>query len=427
MFSLPVVNTIKNYSSNDFKGDLRAGLTTAVMLVPQAMAYAMLAGLDPIVGLYASTIPTMIYALLGSSRQLAVGPVALDSMLVALTVAPLAQDNPVLYAQYATVLMLLVGGIQFVLGVSKLGKLADWISPAVLSGFTSAAAILIAFAQVPHILGIKVPSLSHFHEKIGYLLLNLSQTQYLPLTIGLLGVVLLSVITKKNPNFPRHLVVIVLGTLATVAGGLEGMGLAVVGDVPQGFPSFVAPLWDVSLFAQLFFSACIIAFIAFMEAFAVGSKVAEKEGVSIDANQELIALGSANIGGSFFQAYPITGGFSRTSVNYQAGAKTTIAGFITALVIVVVLMFLTAPLYYIPKAVLAAIIITAVSSLFQWEPMHKAYKENMPDFVLLMGTFLATILIGVQVGIFLGLALQLLRTIWYRFTNFRTSMVTRNE
>ena len=407
MIGFPILKTIQTYNWNLFQQDSKAGITTAIMLVPQAMAYAMLAGLEPIVGLYASTIPTLIYAFLGTSRQLAVGPVAMDSILVALAVTPLAGDNPILYTQYATLLMLMVGVCQLLIGFLKLGRFANRLSEPVLSGFTSAAAVIIAFAQLKHLLGMNIPRNPYFHQNVLYVFEHIRDIQFTPFAIGFLGMLVLIGLKAYNSKFPRHLLVIIAGAMAVYF--IEAaQNTAIVGHVPQGLPSFVVPTFDMHIIGSLVVSAFMISFIAFMEAFSVGKRLAQQDQYEIEANQEILALGSANFVGAFFQGYAVTGGFSRSSVNYDAGAKTTISGMITALVVVFVLLFLTKTLFFIPKTILAAIIMTAVAGLFDSQSMKKYFVEDKNAFGILISTFLITLFVGVQTGIVAGIAIQIL-------------------
>lgn len=407
-FNLPLLHTLKDYDKATFKGDLTAGITTAVMLVPQGMAYAMLAGLEPITGLYASTIPTAIYALFGSSRQLAVGPVAMISLLVASAVAPLAGADPVLYAAYASLLMLMVGVMQFAMGVAKLGFLVKYLSHPVIAGFTSAAALIIGFSQLKHILGVPIKRSHHVHSIIAQALSQLGNSHGITVLIAILSIITLVVLKRYAPKWPRFLLVVAGGTLAVWGLQLEQQGVAIVGSVPGGLPMPKMVTLDMNILKALLPSAITISLVGFMESVAVAKAFARQNNYEIDANQELRALGLANLGGAWFSGYPITGGFSRTAVNGQAGAKTPMAGLLTAIFIALSLLFLTPLFHDLPKAVLAAIIMTAVFGLIDFKEAKHLWHLSKPDFALMAITFVATLSLGIEQGIGVGVAASLL-------------------
>lgn len=405
---VPCLKMWAGRSRHDLTRDLLAGGTTAVMLIPQGMAYAMLAGLDPITGLYASTLPTAIYALLGTSRALAVGPVAMISLLVAGGVAPLAGADPVLYAAYASILMLMVGVMQLAMGMFRLGFLVKYLSHPVIAGFTSAAALIIGFSQLKHLLGVKIPRSHHVHEILGHALGQLHAIHGVTVAISLGSILALVTLKRFAPRFPRFLAVVAAATIAVWALGLSSGGVAIVGTVPQGLPALTIPAVDLSALRALLPIAITISLIAFMESIAVARAFARKGGYEVDANQELRALGAANLIGAFFQGYPITGGFSRTAVNEQAGAQTTLAGLITALLIAFSLLFLTPLFFYLPRAVLAAIIMTAVFGLIDHHEARHLWAVSRPDFWLMILTFGATLLWGIEPGILVGVGASLL-------------------
>jgi len=411
---LPLLHSLRNYDQDSLKRDLSAGLTTAVMLVPQAMAYAMLAGLEPIIGLYAATLPTAIYALLGTSRVLAVGPVAMVSLLVAGGVAPLAGSDPVLYATYAGMLMLSVGAIQFGMGMARVGFLVKYLSHPVIAGFTSAAALIIGFSQLKHVLGIPLERSHHIHALLGQALEQAGDTHVLTLTFAVATLVTLAVLKKTAPRFPRFLLVVAGGTLALWAWGLDQSGVAIVGQVPDGLPSLKMPSLEVDALKSLLPTALAISLVGFMESIAVAQGFARQSGHKLDADQELRALGLANVGGAFFQGYPVTGGFSRTAVNAEAGATTGMAGLVTAAVVALSLVFLTPLFHYMPKAVLAGIIMSAVFGLIDVRGARHLWTVSKPDFSLMTITFFATLTLGIEQGIGLGTTVSLL---WFVVAN----------
>jgi SulP family sulfate permease len=404
---LPLIETLKSYDKSRVRGDLVAGLTTAVMLIPQGMAYAMLAGLPPIYGLYASLIPLAVYAVFGTSRQLAVGPVAMVSLLVAAGVANLAPVGSDAFVAYALLLALMVGALQLSMGVLRLGFLVNFLSHPVISGFTSAAAIIIGFSQLKHLLGFGIPRSHHVHTILLAAWSGIGQTHVLTLIIGAAAVAALLALKKYAPRFPRALLVVVASTLAVWGFGLHGRGVAIVGDVPAGLPALSLPTVDVSAVVELAGVALAIGLVGFMESIAVAKKYARDEGYEVDANKELVGLGLANLLGSFAGSYPVTGGFSRTAVNAQAGAKTNVAGLITAAVVALALVLFTPLFYFLPKAVLAAIIMTAVFGLVDVAEVKHLWKVKRPDLALLALTFVATLTIGIEAGILTGVAASL--------------------
>ena len=409
----PFLEWISNYRSDYFKRDLLAGITVAVLLIPQGMAYALIAGLPPIYGLYAALTPQIVYAFLGTSRQLAVGPVAMDSLLVAAGLSALAIVEPSQYIQMAILLALLMGAIQLLLGLFRMGFIVSFLSKPVISGFTSAAAIIIGFSQLKHLLGIQLSQSNQLHIVIESILQSNVPVHFTTLIIGVLSAVLILVIKNWNRKIPSALIAVVLGISWVYFNGLDKQGVAVVGLIPQGLPSFQTPVFEIDTIKQLFPTALTLALVAFMEAISVAKAIEEKhKEYTVDPNQELIALGSSNIVGSFFQSYPATGGFSRTAVNDQAGAKTGMAALIAALMVGLTLMFFTHWFYYLPKAVLASIIIVAVVNLIDLKFAIRLYKKRKDEFAILVVTFLATLFLGITEGIVLGIVISLLLLVY---------------
>jgi sulfate permease, SulP family len=405
---LPVLDWLPGYSNEQFKGDLIAGLTVGVMLIPQGMAYAMIAGLPPIYGLYASTIPLIIYALLGTSRQLAVGPVAMVSLLTAAGIGAIAEGGSETYIGLAIALALFVGLIQLALGLSRMGFLVNFLSHPVISGFTSAAALVIGLSQLKHLLGINLGRSEHVHEIVIEAAQRIGETNLITLAIGVLGIAVILGLKKLSKAIPGQLVAVALGILAVWGLGLTEQSVKILGEVPQGLPSIIAPTFNLDTFNSLLPIALAIALVSFMESIAVAKAIqAKHKSYKVDANQELVALGVANIGGSFFQAFPTTGGFSRTAVNDQAGAKTAMSSIISALLIALTLLFLTPLFYYLPNAILASVIMVAVFGLIDIkEPLH-LWKADRSDFWMLIVTFFGTLALGIEQGILIGVALSL--------------------
>ena len=404
---------ISNYSSGFLKRDLFAGITVAALLIPQGMAYALIAGLPPIYGLYAALTPQIIYALLGTSRQLAVGPVALDSLLVATGLGALSIDDPSQYILMAIFLAFLVGAIQLLMGLFRMGFIISFLSKPVIIGFTSAAAVIIGLSQLKYILGIELSQSNQLHIFIQSLINSNSSLHFMTIIISITSLVFMLLIKKLNRKIPSALIAVILGILWVYFNGLDKQGVSVVGVIPEGLPSFQTPSFEVGSLKKLFPTAFTLALVAFMEAISIGKTMEEKhKNYVIDPNQELIALGSANIIGSFFQSYPTTGGFSRTAVNDQAGAKTGVAALVTALTVAIILMFFTHWFYFLPKAVLASIIITAVINLVDFKFAIRLYKKRKDEFVILVITFLATLFLGITEGILLGILISLLLLVY---------------
>ncbi len=410
---LPILGWLPTYDKTHLKGDIGAGITVGIMLIPQGMAYAMLAGLPPIYGLYAAIFPQIIYALLGTCRQLAVGPVALDSILVATGVGVIATAGSTQYIQLAILLAMMIGVIQLVMGIFKLGFLVNFLSRPVISGFTSAAAIVIALSQLKHLLGLEIKNTSYIHEIIQSVFSKLNTVNLATLSLGLAGIIIILCLKKIKSAIPGALVVVVLGSLCVYFGNLANLGVQILGSVPEGLPAFSLPNFNFSDIQQLTPIAFSIAFIGFMESIAIGKSIQSKHGnYKIKPNQELIALGTGNIVGSLFKAFPTTGGFSRTAINEQAGAKTGIAALISALLIVITLLFLTPLFYYLPNAILASIIMVAVIGLIDLQAAKKLWYQNRRDFWMLMVTFLGTLFLGIQIGIAVGVLLSLILIIY---------------
>ena len=371
------------------------------------MSYSMISWLPPIYGLYASTIPLIIYAILGTSRQLAVGPVAMVSLLTAAGVGAIAQLGTDQYIALTILLALLAGGIQFLMGLFRLGFLVNFLSHPVISGFSSAAAIIIGLSQLKHLLGIDIPRSEHFYEVLIHAAENIQATNLMTLAIGIVGILLIKFSKKIHKAIPGALVAVVVGILAVWVLNLQASGVQIVGEVPKGLPAFQVPGFDMSQISALLPIALTIALISFMESIAVAKAVQQKhKNYKLDANQELMALGAAQIGGAFFQSYPVTGGFSRTAINDQAGAKTGLASIISALLIVLTLLFLTPLFYFLPKAILASLIMVAVAGLIDYKEAKYLWKVSKTDFWMLMATFLGTLFLGIEQGILIGVALS---------------------
>lgn len=404
----PLFKCLGNYQKSFFVDDLSAGLTVAVMLVPQGMAYAMLAGLPPILGLYASIVPLLIYAVFGTSKQLAVGPTAIMSLMTAAAVGGLAEVGTDMYLVYAVMLALMVGLIQLAMGLARFGFMVNFLSHPVVSGFTSGAAIIIGVSQLKHLLGIDIPRSIGLNEMLASLIDKLGGLNYVTFALGLSSIALLLLLKRWKPQFPGALLVVVISTSIVWFFELAQFGVKIVGAVPAGLPEMSFPKVELDAVQSLLPAALIISMVGFLESISVAKAMARKQRDEINPNQELLGLGLANIVGSLFKSFPVTGGFARTAVNAEAGAKTVIASIITAIFIAIVLIYLTPLFYFLPNAVLAAIIMTAVMSLVDWREVRHLYKVKKSDLILLLITFFATLVLGIEAGILLGVGSSLL-------------------
>lgn len=405
---LTIFDWLPSYQKNNFKGDLWAGITVGVMLVPQGMAYAMIAGLPPIFGLYAAFLPQVIYTLFGTSRQLSVAPAAMISLLVGAGIGRLATPGTDLYIHLAILLALIVGIIQLLLGLVRMGFLVNFLSHPVVNGYTSSAAIIIGLSQLKHLLGVDMPSSNLIHKVMLNTVEHLDQTNLITMAIGIFGVVLILVFKKLNRALPAPLIVVVLGVVVVSMFHLEGHGVRIVGEVPQGLPKIGLAHISVGEVTQLVPLALMISLIGFMESITIAKALqAKAKNYKVQANKELVGLGAANMVGAVFSAFPVSGGLGRSAVNAQAGARTNVASWISAAVVGATLVFFTPLFYYLPKAMLAAIIMVAVFGLIDIKTPFFLYKTSKKDFFMLLITFCATLIFGVQIGISTGVLLSL--------------------
>lgn len=401
----PIARWLPAYRAVDLRGDVVAGATTAAMLVPQSMAYALLAGLPPIVGLYAAIAPPAIYAVFGGSRKLAVGPVAMDSLLVAAVLSPLFAAQSEGYVAAAALLALLVGAIQAGMGVLRLGFLVNFLSRPVISGFTSAAALVIGASQLGALVGVALPPSQGLHTVLGALARAIDRVHLPTLALGLASLVVLVALARR-PRLPRALIVLALGGLAAWAFDLPAVGVAVLGAVPSGMPSPTWPEVPLETTWALLPGAAAIALLSFAEAISSGLAVCEP-GEELDPNRELVALGLANAGGGLLRGYPVAGGLSRTAVNAQAGARTPLAGLVAAGLVAATLVVLTPLFAGLPKTVLSAIIVMAVVGLVDTALPRELWRVRRRELAVLVVTFAATLFLGITTGLALGVAASL--------------------
>ncbi|MEO9662988.1 MAG: sulfate permease [Maribacter dokdonensis] len=409
----PFLDWISSYKKTDFVKDLLAGITVGIVLVPQGMAYAMIAGLPPVHGLYASLFPVLVYALLGTSRKIAVGPVAMDSLLVAVGLGTLAITGVENYIKMVVVLALMVGVIQFLLGLLRMGFLVNFLSKPVISGFTSAAAIIIIFSQMKHLLGISVVGSNRIYKTVFNIFYKLGEINYVDFSIGLVGIALLLGFKRWAKNIPGILIIVVLGIVAVYFFQLETYGIKLVGNVPSGLPSFIMPTLNIEDIKQLAPIAIALALVGYLEAISIGKAIEDKTGEdTIKANQELIALGSSNIVGSFFQGYPVTASFSRSAISFDAGTKTNLSAIFSVILVVLTLLFLTPLFKFLPNAILASIIMVSVVKLIDIKYFKYLWSNRKDEFFVMLVTFLITLFIGITQGILIGVLCSLLLMVY---------------
>jgi len=416
---------------NVLKADLVAGLTVALVLVPQSMAYAQLAGLAPQYGLYASFLPVMIAALMGSSRQLGTGPVAVVSLLTAAAIPTIIPEGAdmVTYAAYASLLAFLVGIFQFALGALKLGFVINFLSHPVVVGFTNAAAIIIGTSQLNKVFGVSKGEGEHTYEQVWGTITNAAtDTHMVTLLIAVLAFAIMISVKNYAPKLPGVLIAVAVTTiiawLIDFGGSVEagGYGGAIVGAIPEGLPPLVVPMLDFSVINQMIVVAITIGLIGFMEAISIAKAMAAQTKQRLNADQELMGQGLANVVSSFFQGYAVSGSFSRSAVNISAGAVTGFSSVVTAVIVGITLVFLTPLLYHLPQATLAAVIIMAVINLIKFAPIMHAWKVEKHDAIVAVTSFVLTLLFaphlenGIVIGVILSLALFLYRTMEPRFT-----------
>ena len=399
------------------RADITAGVTVALVLVPQSMAYAQLAGLPPYYGLYASFLPVAIAAIFGSSRQLSTGPVAVVSLLTASALGPLAVNNPDAYLGYAVSLALLVGLVQLLLGVIRLGFMIAFLSHPVVLGFTNAAAIIIATAQLGKLFGVEAEATELHYEAVWQTIMMAVESPHWPtIGIAMLALVLIVAIKRYYAKLPNVLIAVTVTTMVSWIVGFEKIGGQVVGDIPRGLPSFERPHLDFATISQLFGVAITIALIGFMEAISIAKAMAVQTRQRLDVNQELIGQGLGNITASCFQGYVVSGSFSRSAVNFEARAVTGFSSVVTGATIGLTLLLLTPLLYHLPQATLAIIIVMAVAGLIDIKPFLHAWKAQQHDGIVALTTFVLTLAFaphletGILVGVLLSLGLYIYRT-----------------
>ncbi|WP_395669547.1 SulP family inorganic anion transporter [Rhodoferax sp.] len=420
--TVPMWTWARQYNRATLANDLVAALIVTVMLIPQSLAYAMLAGLPPEVGLYASVAPLVLYAVLGTSRVLAVGPVAVVSLMTAAAIGEQAALGVHSYWAIAITLAFISGAMLLLMGFLRLGFLANFLSHPVISGFISASGLLIAASQLKALMGVQAEG-HNFVELVGALVAQIPNIHALTLALGVaataflfwvrkglkpllqgwgLGATAADMIAKAGP-----VAAIVVTAVATWALGWNAQGLKIVGTVPQGLPPLTLPLWDLALWKDLALPALLISVVGFVESVSVGQTLAAKRRQRIEPDQELVALGASNVSAALTGGFPVTGGFARSVVNFDAGAQTPAAGVFTAVGLLLASLLLTPALYYLPQATLSATIIVAVLSLVDLGILRRTWAYSRTDFVAVLSTLLATLAAGVELGLVVGVGVSL--------------------
>ncbi len=406
---LPILQWLPSYNKTYFRSDLLAGLTVAVLLVPQGMAYALLAGMPPIYGLYGGLLPLFLFGILGTSQQMSIGPVAVSALLVLAGISQIAEPFSPEYISYVLLTGLLIGFFQVLLSILRLGFLVNFLSHPILAGFTSAAAIIIAVSQLPAVLGFPVPRELNLINKLQYVFSNIGQIHLPTFFFCISGIILISILKKINKTIPGALIAVVLGILIVRFLRLDQQGVAIVGGVPQGLPLFQLPSWGIENIKLVMPTVLTVTIIGIVESIGIAKVLESKHNYyKIDANQELLALGLGKIAGAFFQAIPSSGSFSRSAVNNEAGARTGMSSIITAIIIAFSLLFLTKLFYYLPNAILAAIILLSVKGLFDYKEAIHLWHTHTGDFIMMVFTFFATLIMDIEFGVIAGVVLSIL-------------------
>ncbi len=410
--SLTLTRWLSNYSSETLQHDMTAGLTVGVMLIPQSMAYAVIAGLPPIYGLYGALVPLLVYPAFATSRQLAIGPQALDMLILAAGLSAVVPAGTDEYVTLTIVVTAMVGLLQIAMGAMQLGFVANLLSRPVITGLTSAAALIIVFSQLGSLLGVDLGNSKYVHIVIWRALQHLGDIHPLSAGIGAVGIALLILLPKLNRLIPEALVVVLLATGASYAFSFEARGVSVIGSIPMGLPDLSLPAMNPGTLKALLPAAITLALVQFMKNVSLGRVFATRHGYSIDANKELVGIGSANLVGSFFSSIPVSGSFSRSAVNDQTGARTPLANWFTAGVIALTLLFLTPLFYYLPTPALAAIIIVAGISLIDLHELRNLFAARRRDGYIALFTAACTLFIGIQEGILLGIGASVIGVLY---------------
>lgn len=419
----PILEWIKHYTYDDFASDTVAAIVVTIMLIPQSLAYALLAGLPPQIGLYSSIIPLLIYSIFGTSNTLAVGPVAVIALMTFAVCSKFAQPGSSEFVSIAILLAAISGLILLLMGILRLGFITNFLSHPVISGFITASGLIIAASQLKHILGINGDG-SNLITILSSILKNISELSIVTLFIGILSLFILYWSKKRFKSFLINsnvndflsdlisrtgpIIAVIVSTFFVWIFGLGDNVVSIVGHIPKGLPEIKFPEITLNVFLELFIPALLISIVGYVETVSIAQTLAAKRREKIEHNQELIALGLSNFGSGLSGGFPVTGGFARSVVNFDAGAKTPAAGAFTAIGIAFSTLFLTSLLFYLPKATLAATIIIAVLSLVDFKSVIKVFSYSKTDGLAMVSTIVVTLCFGVEIGIVSGVVLSLM-------------------
>ncbi len=410
-----ITTWLPSYSRQDLRGDIVAGLTVGVMLIPQGMAYAVLAGVPPIYGLYASLVPLIVYPLFGTSRHLAVGITAIDMVIVSAGLSQHAELGTEEYIGLAIVAAMMAGMIQMLMGAARLGFVVNLLSRPVISGFTAAAALIIGVTQLKNLLGVDIPSSPMIFDLIGGALSQIGDIHVITFVIGMSGILLLVILRRVAPLAPGPLIVVALGTLAVWLLQLDSQGVDIVGIVPTGLPRPRLSIASLSTVRDLLPTAITLSLVQFMSVISLGKVFAAKHRYTVGANKELFALGALNVVGSIFRSIPVSGSFSRSAVGDQAGGRTAMTNVVAAIVIAFTLLFLTPLFYYLPIPVFASIIMVAAFGMIDYRELRFLIKTKAIDGGIAILTFATTVVLGITEGVLIGVAASVV-AIMYRIS-----------
>lgn len=405
-----LLNDIRSYNFATFRSDFLAGLTVAIILIPQGMAYSLLAGLHPVYGLYTAIIPMLIYPIFSTSPKLSVGPVALMSIIVLSGVSLFAEPGTQEYLDMVLMVSFMSGVIQLLFAFFRLGSLSSFLSKPVMKGFISAAGVIIALSQIKYLMSLDYERVKSIPQMIIRIVQNLGTTNFYSMMIGLGGLFLIILLKKIHKAIPASIIAVILGSLILYFFNLTDYKVPIVGELPAGLPSISVSYFHWDYLVTLFPTAFVISIICFIGSFSLASTFAMKDPQSkkVSPNRELLSLGFAKVVSSFFNGFPSTGSFSRTAINVQSGAKTGLSSIFAAIFIGLTLIFFSHWFYYLPEPILAAIVIASVFSLIDYKEAKSLFKLDRKDFWVLFTTFLFTLILGIQNGVFAGIILSLL-------------------
>lgn len=410
-----ILTWLPDYESSQLVGDLKAGLTTGMMLIPQGMAYAVIAGMPPIYGLYAGVIPLLIYPWFGTSKHLSVGPVAVDMLIVAAGVSVITSPSNSDFVGLVILLTMMTGILQLLMGTFRLGALFNFFSRPVIAGFTMAAPIIIAFTQLNNLLGITLPDTQFITLIAMDVFGQLDQIHMATFFWGAGAIVLLAVLKYIVPRLPSSAIVLSVSILLAWIVDMENQGVEIVGTIPEGLPPLSIPQLNFENLRRLLPTALTLGLVQFMSVASLGKAFAKRNNYLVDSNHELVAIGASNFMGSLFSSVPVSGSFSRSAAAEQAGVQSPMGNVITSLLIILTLLFFTPLFYYLPMPILAAIIIVSVFGLIDINEIRFLFKTKRSEGVIALFTFFSTLLIGIQEGILLGVGASML-TMLYKYS-----------